>query len=162
MGYRIENYEKASEIEHIIRLIQTELSEPYSIYTYRYFLFNWSHLCIFARMEDLYIGVLVAKLEPHKQTNNNLTEVMESSVNRGYIAMLSVELRYRKLGIGKALVKNILAKFRDLKADEVILETECLNDSAIKLYTSMGFIIDKKIENYYYNRKDAYRLKYFL
>ena len=110
---KIKEYEKADEIFHIIKLIQNELSEPYSIYTYRYFLFNWPHLSIFAKIKDEYVGVLVAKLEIHKKKHNedDIMEMMESttiSENRGYIAMLSVNTKYRNLGIGKSLVKFIL------------------------------------------------------
>lgn len=30
-------------------LISTDLSEPYSIYVYRYFLYQWAHLCFMVR-----------------------------------------------------------------------------------------------------------------
>ena len=30
-------------------LISKDLSEPYSIYVYRYFLYQWSHLCFMVR-----------------------------------------------------------------------------------------------------------------
>ena len=29
----------------IMRLMKVDLSEPYSIYTYRYFIHKWPHLC---------------------------------------------------------------------------------------------------------------------
>lgn len=38
-------YQDESQMPDIIRLIQRDLSEPYSIYTYRYFIHNWPHLC---------------------------------------------------------------------------------------------------------------------
>ena len=38
-------YESELNMPDIIRLIQKDLSEPYSIYTYRYFIHNWPHLC---------------------------------------------------------------------------------------------------------------------
>lgn len=39
------NYENELQMPDIMRLIQKVLSEPYSIYTYRYFIHNWPHLC---------------------------------------------------------------------------------------------------------------------
>ena len=39
------NYESERQMPDIMRLIQKDLSEPYSIYTYRYFIHNWPHLC---------------------------------------------------------------------------------------------------------------------
>jgi len=39
------NYQSEKQMPDIMRLIQKDLSEPYSIYTYRYFIHNWPHLC---------------------------------------------------------------------------------------------------------------------
>jgi len=38
-------YQNELQMPDIMRLIQKDLSEPYSIYTYRYFIHNWPHLC---------------------------------------------------------------------------------------------------------------------
>lgn len=38
-------YDSESQMPDIMRLIQKDLSEPYSIYTYRYFIHNWPKLC---------------------------------------------------------------------------------------------------------------------
>lgn len=40
-----EVYQSELNLPDIVRLIQKELCEPYSIYTYRYFIHNWPHLC---------------------------------------------------------------------------------------------------------------------
>jgi peptide alpha-N-acetyltransferase len=49
---RYVQYEHALEAEYLpaIRaLISKDLSEPYSIYVYRYFLCQWAHLCFMVR-----------------------------------------------------------------------------------------------------------------
>ena len=38
-------YESELELHHVMRLMKADLSEPYSIYTYRYFIHNWPNLC---------------------------------------------------------------------------------------------------------------------
>jgi len=38
-------YESERQMESIMQLITKDLSEPYSIYTYRYFIHNWPKLC---------------------------------------------------------------------------------------------------------------------
>lgn len=38
-------YKNEQQMKDIMRLIQKDLSEPYSIYTYRYFIHNWPKLC---------------------------------------------------------------------------------------------------------------------
>ena len=42
-------------------LIDLELSEPYSIFTYRYFLHNWPRLCFLAYDGDTPFGCIVCK-----------------------------------------------------------------------------------------------------
>jgi hypothetical protein len=39
-------YEDETQLGAIMGLISEELSEPYSIYTYRYFVYNWPKLTI--------------------------------------------------------------------------------------------------------------------
>ena len=39
------SYRSELQMPDIMRLIQKDLSEPYSIYTYRYFIHNWPKLC---------------------------------------------------------------------------------------------------------------------
>lgn len=48
LGLRYLQYDSAEEEKHlsaIRQLISKDLSEPYSIYVYRYFLYEWGGLC---------------------------------------------------------------------------------------------------------------------
>lgn len=38
-------YQSELQMPMIMKIIQKDLSEPYSIYTYRYFIHNWPNLC---------------------------------------------------------------------------------------------------------------------
>lgn len=52
-GLRYVQYEHSLEAQYlpVIRaLISKDLSEPYSIYVYRYFLCQWAHLCFMVRL----------------------------------------------------------------------------------------------------------------
>jgi len=40
-------YESEAQLPALTKLIENDLSEPYSIYTYRYFLHNWPKFCYF-------------------------------------------------------------------------------------------------------------------
>ena len=44
-------------------------------------------------------------------------------------------------------------------AFQAVLEAEASNTNAIALYESLGFFRDKRLEKYYLNGGDAYRLK---
>ena len=90
-------YESELEMPDIMRLIQKDLSEPYSVYTYRYFIHNWPTLCFLALHESKCVGAIVCKLDIHRQ-----------NIKRGYIAMLAVDKDYRKLKIGTTLVQKAI------------------------------------------------------
>lgn len=92
-----QEYENELQMPDIMRVIQRELSEPYSIYTYRYFIHNWPKLCFLAMDGNSCIGAIVCKLDIHRQMTK-----------RGYIAMLAVDAAYRKLKVGTTLVQKAI------------------------------------------------------
>lgn len=140
-------YEKTDSIHGLIKMIETELSEPYSIFLYRYFLENFPGLTIMAIYKDEIIGVIIGKVEDHGKRL------------RGYIAMLTVLKKYRGNGIALELVNKLCQKTEEMGGHEIILETECVNIAALKLYDKAGFMREKKLRKYYQNGNDAYRLK---
>eukprot|EP01015_Nassula_variabilis_P021941 TRINITY_DN3971_c0_g2_i1.p1 TRINITY_DN3971_c0_g2~~TRINITY_DN3971_c0_g2_i1.p1 ORF type:complete len:169 (-),score=19.49 TRINITY_DN3971_c0_g2_i1:100-606(-) len=143
-------FQPDQELDPLIKMIEQELSEPYSVFTYRYFIQNWPNLCILAYSGEDLIGCILGKLDKHKETM------------RGYIAMLVVKKELRKLKIGSKLVNLFIEEVREQKGDEVVLETECVNTPALRLYESFGFARDKRLLNYYMNGNDAFRLKLWL
>lgn len=144
-------YESELQMPDIMRLITKDLSEPYSIYTYRYFIHNWPQLCFLAMVQQECVGAIVCKLDMHKKM-----------FRRGYIAMLAVDSKYRRKGIGTNLVKKAIYAMVEGDCDEVVLETEITNKSALKLYENLGFVRDKRLFRYYLNGVDALRLKLWL
>lgn len=149
-GVVLERYRGGEEIFELMSLIDKELSEPYSIYTYRYFLVNWPELCIVARCQGAIIGCVVCKLE------------QENGSYAGYIAMLVVQPEYRAWGLGSKLVLAVLDAMKEQNADEVVLETEVTNKAALGLYEKLGFAREERLFRYYLNNNDAFRLKLWL
>ncbi|KAJ8686192.1 hypothetical protein QAD02_021986 [Eretmocerus hayati] len=152
-GNDIEYVSYTSELQmpDIMKLIQKDLSEPYSIYTYRYFIHNWPKLCFLAMDGEECIGAIVCKLDIHRKVTK-----------RGYIAMLAVDIKYRKRKIGSNLVRRAIQAMIEDDADEVVLETEITNHPALRLYENLGFVRDKRLFRYYLNGVDALRLKLWL
>jgi len=54
--------DEESQIATITSLIDSELSEPYSIFTYRYFINSWPNLCFLAHVGEKCIGVVICKV----------------------------------------------------------------------------------------------------
>ena len=143
------------QLPEISTLIKQQLSEPYSIFTYRYFLNQWPQLTFLVYSsgdEDddgmgKCIGTVVCKLDDHRGSF------------RGYVAMLVVAPEARKLGVGSMLVERALEVMHEMGADECVLEAESTNIGALKLYENLGFIRDKRLRRYYLSGTDAFRLK---
>ncbi|KAJ5616348.1 hypothetical protein N7537_001462 [Penicillium hordei] len=152
---RYVRYENSRENEYVAamrQLISKDLSEPYSIYVYRYFLYQWGDLCFLAMDDkDEMVGVVVSKLEPHRD-----------GPLRGYIAMLAVREEYRGRGIATKLVRMAIDAMIERDADEIVLETEITNTGAMKLYERLGFLRSKQLHRYYLNGNSAYRLVLYL
>ncbi|XP_028089498.1 N-alpha-acetyltransferase MAK3 isoform X1 [Camellia sinensis] len=159
----------------IMRLVDEELSEPYSIFTYRYFVYLWPQLSFLAFHRGKCVGTVVCKMGEHRNTF------------RGYIAMLVVLKPYRGRGIATELVTRSIKVMMESGCEEIVLfhskkhalfccglsisidilctvflvtlEAEVTNKGALALYGRLGFIRAKRLFRYYLNGVDAFRLK---
>eukprot|EP00934_Nitzschia_sp_Nitz4_P006417 Nitzschia sp. Nitz4//scaffold205_size38804//27532//28240//NITZ4_007648-RA/size38804-augustus-gene-0.54-mRNA-1//1//CDS//3329541525//6407//frame0 len=157
-----QDYRDESQLDYVMKLVTADLSEPYSIFTYRYFLHRFPELCILAIPKDdpdgksEPIGCVVGKIDQEEQLMTGETRVGPT----GYIGMLAVQSSYRRKGIGKALVEQVLSRMKKMGCLSVALETEVCNTSAQRLYQeSFGFIREELLVRYYLNFNDAYRLR---
>lgn len=139
-----------SDLLAIKELVERFLSEPYSVFCYRYFCNTFPEHCILAKdsTSGTLVGVVIGRRTDHRGSR------------RGYLGMLAVAAQCRGLGIGSELIKRLIDSMRGL-VDEIVLEAEMSNTSALRLYEKHGFIRDKLLTNYYMSGSDAYRLKYF-
>lgn len=142
-------YRDETQLPGIMAMMDEELSEPYSIFTYRYFIHGWPQLCILAHHGEDMVGVVVCKADRKNKCQRY----------RGYIAMLAVDTRFRRRHLGSKLVCSAIAKMREMGCDEAVLETEITNTAALRLYAKLGFLRDKRLARYYLNGVDAFRLK---
>ena len=125
---RYEAYQGEEQLPMIAGIVDKDLSEPYSIYTYRFFLHNWPSLTFLVRtfpsfllfslrfadpdppqafVDDTFVGVVIGKLELRK------------GVRRGYIGMLAVDTSQRKRGIGSSLVRRCIEQMEAEGCEEV-------------------------------------------
>ncbi|GAA6053253.1 hypothetical protein JCM3770_002679 [Rhodotorula araucariae] len=180
-------YQGEEDLDAIVALVDDELSEPYNLYTYRYFLDEWPHLCFFALANNKPIGVIICKQEPHTKSSRSLPvrheggdpgdkqEEEQRPLMRGYLAMLSTSKAYRGRGVATHLLRLSLSVMLDpppslltslpsdhpsrRPVDEVVLETEADNTAALAFYAKMGFVREKRLYRFYLNGSDAYRLR---
>ena len=153
------DYTDESMLADIQALVSKDLSEPYSIFTYRYFLHNWPELCICAYTAGRgggssgreMIGTIICKMD-----------VEGDAYMKGYVAMLAVSTSHRKRGIGLTLAHMGIDRMVAMGCDEVGLEAESTNGGALGLYEKLGFVRDDKLGRYYLNGGDAFRLRLWI
>ncbi|KAI3389557.1 hypothetical protein SNEBB_005252 [Seison nebaliae] len=176
-----DTYRGENILNEIMHLIDEALSEPYTIYTYRYFIRNWPDACIVAYSADDISSVIPLSKEKsfrsyipfddkekfEKLENKRIIGVivckgseLESNDVSGYIAMLTVINEFRKKGIGSNLIKCAISQLIKDGCLEIKLEAETSNEKAIRLYTNLGFLINERLPNYYCHGQDAFALSY--
>ena len=72
----------------------------------------------------------------------------------GYIEELYVNKENRNKGVGSALIKEVMKKFKMLKVEAVFVSTAKENKESIKLYQRLGFKLCKGLW-FYWNPKEA-------
>ena len=161
------DYRDESQLEHVDQLVALDLSEPYSVFTYRYFLNRFPDLCILAvdSKSGEVCGCVVGKIDLENMNMNSDPSIPEdvnnavggydesngdvdmdnrtntaqhdgcksgdtitrstadSTVQTGYIGMLAVSKSYRRKGIGKDLVRQVLKRMKEKQCTSVTLET---------------------------------------
>ena len=83
-------------------------------------------------------------------------------LDEGYISNVAVSPRFRRQGIGRALVAEMLRRAEGRQLTFVTLEVRAHNDGAIALYSQAGFAPVGRRRNYYERpREDAILMTLF-
>lgn len=68
---------------------------------------------------------------------------------------ICIDQSLRRQGLGKHLLNHLLHWCAEQKMTKILLEVRSSNDSALRLYRSMGFVDDGVRARYYSNGEDA-------
>lgn len=64
-----------------------------------------------------------------------------------YICNVAVDPIYRRRGIAREVMRRILQRCREAARVELVAHPE--NERALRLYSSLGFVVERRIENYF-------------
>ena len=70
-------------------------------------------------------------------------------LDEGYITNIAVFEEHRKKGVGTALINRLFSLASDIKLDFISLEVRASNETAISLYTKLGFKQEGRRKNFY-------------
>jgi len=74
----------------------------------------------------------------------------------GHVISIAVHPEWRRRGVGKRLMLELLEKMRRMGVRWVRLEVRVSNEAAINLYRRLGFSIEGVLKGYYRDGEDAY------
>jgi [ribosomal protein S18]-alanine N-acetyltransferase len=118
----------------------------YSKTTLRYFLTIRSADCVVAVEDGRIAGFMVSEENPPL----------------AHIITLDVEARYRRQGVGTALLAKIEANLAARGVRTILLETATTNEAAVAFWQRHGYRIEATLKRYYLGRLDAYEMRKIL
>eukprot|EP01084_Bolivina_argentea_P270195 459381_1 len=75
--------------------------------------------------------------------------IMIENDNKIYIATIGVYASWRRNGIGSMLMNKIQNECIHKNIKNIILHCQCNDSNVIKFYKSNGFVVTRKIDNFY-------------
>ncbi|HEC76912.1 MAG TPA: N-acetyltransferase [Thermoplasmatales archaeon] len=137
----IRNFEY-EDLEEVAKIADESLQENYSI---DFLLYLWQinpEGFMVAERDGKVVGFIVSIKEGKEKLR---------------ILMLAVDKKFRRKGIGKSLLRELLIKYPETR--KVVLEVRSDNKEAINFYKKQKFKIKGKIEDFYTDGSTAYLME---
>lgn len=134
---------RPTDLSRVYEVECKSFKDPYDVF----FLLNLHELYpdtfLVAERNGVVVGYLIARLIGRK----------------GHIIAIAVEPRYRRQGIGQALMESVTEILRAKGAEELFLEVRASNLDAIRFYEKLGFRQAQLIPRYYADGEDGVLLR---
>ncbi len=151
VGEYIVRRSELEDLHAVVEINMSTLPEHYSDYFFESILKELPEAFIITELNGKIVGYIMCKLEFGFSNFRKL-----GFVKKGHVVSVAVIPEHRNKGLGTALMQEGISGMTSKKCDEVYLEVRVSNESAVKLYEQLGFIIKTKIRGYYRDGEDAY------
>lgn len=96
----------------------------------------------------------------HKMIAYAIAEVLRLDDGRLvlYLSYIYVAMKYRRHGIGSALIKQVIMKANEIHVDAIILTSDTQNENLLNFYLMRGFMYDPYLRRY--DRHDVFSLTF--
>ena len=129
-----------SDLGRVYQIEVESFSNPYEI-------------AILQQLYDIGAGFLVA-IEDGEVVGYIIFWIKEEGL--GHIIALAVDKKFRGQHIATRLLMMAMTIFKNCDIHRITLEVKSHNDIAVSFYKKFGFVIDRKVPNYYEDGSDAY------
>ena len=129
-----------SDLGRVYQIEVESFSNPYDV-------------AILQQLYEIGTGFLVA-IEDGEVVGYIIFWIKEEGL--GHIIALAVDKRFRGRHIATRLLMMAMTIFKNCDIHRITLEVKSHNDVAVAFYKKFGFVIDRKVPNYYEDGSDAY------
>ena len=131
------------DIFPVIALAYETLPERYNPAIFNQFYEGFPEGFLVALQDNIIIGFLIG---------------IRTTQTTARILMLSVKEIHRRQGIGTALLLHFLSEMKKQNITRIDLEVRTTNKSAFEFYKKHGFLLQGRLQYFYQNGKDAYKM----
>ena len=129
-----------SDLGRVYQIEVESFSNPYDV-------------AILQQLYEIGTGFLVA-IEDGEVVGYIIFWIKEEGL--GHIIALAVDKKFRGRHIATRLLMMAMTIFKNCDIHRITLEVKSHNDVAVAFYKKFGFVIDRKVPNYYEDGSDAY------
>ena len=129
-----------SDLGRVYQIEVESFSNPYEV-------------AILQQLYEIGTGFLVA-IEDGEVVGYIIFWIKEEGL--GHIIALAVDEKFRGRHIATRLLMMAMTIFKNCDIHRITLEVKSHNDVAVAFYKKFGFVIDRKVPNYYEDGSDAY------
>jgi ribosomal-protein-alanine N-acetyltransferase len=148
--YKLRPFEE-EDLAEVVEINRTCLPENYPPYFFLDIYTNYPKTFLVAEVENRLAGYILCRIE------FGTSELHKMKVaKKGHVVSIAVLPQYRRRGIGKLLMIASMKAMLGYEALESYLEVRESNQPAINLYNELGFVIARKIPEYYNDGEAAY------
>lgn len=150
-GYTLRTF-TVSDLERVMHINTKCLPENYSSFFYKDLYTRFPDAFIVAEMDGEIQGYIMCRIEKGWSKKGKLTPARLC-----HVVSVAVLERYRRKGIGMALIREAMARGRRIyDCKEGYLEVRVTNEAAVNLYAKLGFTKVKRNYGYYLDGEDAW------
>ena len=142
---------RTEDLNAVVQINLTCLPENYNRSFYLTLYYRFPKTFVVAVTDQKVVGYIMCRMEL------GFSEIHRFNlVKKGHIVSVAILPKYRRKGLGNAILTQALEGMRGYNVKEGYLEVRVSNQPAIDLYSKLGFSISKTSRHYYKDGEDAY------
>ncbi|MHA2249121.1 MAG: GNAT family N-acetyltransferase [Candidatus Kariarchaeaceae archaeon] len=142
---------RISDLEDIVHINRKCLPENYPVAYFIELIKSWHATSTVAELEGKVVAYNIVRIE-----KSSLTPWRSKSASKGHVISIAVMPEYRRMGIGKKMMLDVMDKLKmNGSVKKITLEVRESNSGAIGMYKTLNFISAKILSHYYSDGENA-------